>query len=119
MIVYAARKLNKKLNSHTGKIFLMGLSAVLVYNWHLWQKDKQLAERLRKEHQVIPVLSRTPKVSVLVAAWNEAAIIGRFLESLLASPYPELEIIICAGGSDQTLEIARRYLCKKVTIIEQ
>lgn len=58
-------------------------------------------------------------VSVLLPAWNEAVMIERCLESLLALNWPELEIIICAGGDDATLEISRSYAGERVTVLEQ
>jgi Glycosyl transferase family 2 len=50
-----------------------------------------------------------PSVSVLLPAWNEAEMLGRCLDSLLCLNWPELEIVLCAGGNDGTLEIATRY----------
>lgn len=60
-----------------------------------------------------------PAVSVLLPAWNEAAMLGRCLDSLLAIEEPSLEVIVCAGGSDGTLDIARRYAGDRVTVLEQ
>ena len=60
-----------------------------------------------------------PTVSVLLPAWNEAAMLGRCLDSLLAIDWPGLEIVVCAGGSDGTLEIARSYAGPRVTVLEQ
>ncbi len=54
----------------------------------------------------------TPKVTVVVAAWNEESLIARRLDNLLASDYPEdrLEIIIASDGStDRTNEIVAEY----------
>ena len=50
-----------------------------------------------------------PLVSVLVAAWNEAAHINRHIESFLALRYPNKELVLCAGGNDGTLDLA--YAC--------
>ena len=51
---------------------LVGAAAAL-YNWRLWQRDKAfLAERA--DPDPLPPLAEwphLPKVSVLVAAWNE------------------------------------------------
>ncbi|CCF83166.1 glycosyltransferase [Nitrolancea hollandica] len=60
-----------------------------------------------------------PSVSVLLPAWNDAAMIGRCLESLLAIDRPDLEIIVCAGGEDGTLDVARRYAGERVIVLEQ
>jgi cellulose synthase/poly-beta-1,6-N-acetylglucosamine synthase-like glycosyltransferase/peptidoglycan/xylan/chitin deacetylase (PgdA/CDA1 family)/spore germination protein YaaH len=49
-----------------------------------------------------------PLVSVVVPAYNEEKVICRTIESLLASDYPRLEIIIVDDGSlDQTYRIAK------------
>jgi cellulose synthase/poly-beta-1,6-N-acetylglucosamine synthase-like glycosyltransferase len=49
----------------------------------------------------------TLPVSVLIPAYNEAEIIGDALTALLASDYPEFEVIVVNDGStDDTLEVA-------------
>lgn len=53
-----------------------------------------------------------PTVTVLVAAYNEAAIIARRIENCLALDYPadRLEIVIASDGStDSTVAVAQRY----------
>jgi O-antigen biosynthesis protein len=57
-----------------------------------------------------------PQISVVVCAFNEENTIGECLESLMASDYPKLEIIVCDDGStDRTVAIARRF---PVTVLE-
>jgi GT2 family glycosyltransferase len=54
--------------------------------------------------------SNWPRVSVVVCARNEEAMIGRCLDSLERSDYPDLEVIVCDDGStDRTLELARQF----------
>lgn len=56
--------------------------------------------------------SFTPKVSVIVAAHNEAAVITQKLDNLLSTNYPlaKLEIIVASDGSDDgTNEQVTRY----------
>ncbi|HUZ03399.1 MAG TPA: glycosyltransferase family 2 protein [Thermomicrobiaceae bacterium] len=60
-----------------------------------------------------------PEVSVLLPAWNEAPLLGRCLDALLAIECPPLEVVVCAGGADGTFEIARRYAGPRVTLLEQ
>jgi glycosyltransferase involved in cell wall biosynthesis len=64
-------------------------------------------------------LKTSPSVSVLLPAWNDAAMIGRCLESLLAIDRPDVEIIVCAGGEDGTFDVARRYAGERVIVLEQ
>jgi len=51
-----------------------------------------------------------PRVSVLMTSYNRQRYIGAAIESVLASTYPEIELIIVDDGSkDNTVEIARSY----------
>jgi glycosyltransferase involved in cell wall biosynthesis len=53
-----------------------------------------------------------PRISVLIAAHNEADAIGSKLESVLATAYPEdrREVIVASDGSDDgTEDVVRRY----------
>ncbi|HYK92509.1 MAG TPA: glycosyltransferase [Thermoplasmata archaeon] len=62
---------------------------------------------------------RTPRVSVIIAARNEAADLPACLESFLHQSYPALEIIVVDGGStDGTVEAARAY-GDRVRVIEE
>lgn len=97
----------------------LGLAGVAAYNWRHWQRDQALAERLRAERADVPSLSRTPRISALVAAWNEAAHIDAHIQSFLALAYPNIELVICAGGADDTLARAQRYAGERVTVLEQ
>lgn len=59
--------------------------------------------------------SFTPSVSVVIAAWNEEALIARRLDNLLASDYPSdrLEVIVASDGStDDTNEIVANYAAR-------
>src|SRR5215469_11117479 len=49
-----------------------------------------------------------PPVSVLIAAFNEEAVIARTVDSLLRNDYEDMEIVIVDDGSrDRTLEVLR------------
>lgn len=54
----------------------------------------------------------TPSVTMIICAYNEAAIIGRKLDNVLSLAYPRelLEVIVASDGSDDgTAEIVERY----------
>jgi cellulose synthase/poly-beta-1,6-N-acetylglucosamine synthase-like glycosyltransferase len=60
-----------------------------------------------------------PKVSVLVAAWNEAEIIQEHIASFLKLRYFPKELVLCAGGDDGTFGLAYQYTGEQVTVIKQ
>ena len=58
-----------------------------------------------------------PLVSILISAYNAQEWIGYTLESAVAQTWPRKEIIVVDDGStDGTVEIARRFASKGVTI---
>jgi len=64
--------------------------------------------------------AQTPKVSVLIAARNEAKVIGARVENLLALDYPEenLQLIVASDGSDDdTNEIVERIGGDRVSLL--
>jgi cellulose synthase/poly-beta-1,6-N-acetylglucosamine synthase-like glycosyltransferase len=68
-----------------------------------------------------PVDADLPRLSVLVAAHNEAAIIADRIENALAMDYPvdKLEIVIATDGcEDGTAGVVRRYAPRGVRLIE-
>lgn len=62
-----------------------------------------------------------PHVSVIIPAWNEENIISRSIESVLISTYSNLDIIVVAGGSDNTFKYADHFskIDSRITVIEQ
>lgn len=62
----------------------------------------------------------TPKASFVIAAYNEAGVIGQKIENTLALDYPadKLEILIVTNGcTDRTNEIVRSYDDPRVRLI--
>lgn len=52
----------------------------------------------------------TPEVTVLVPAYNEETVIDRCLESLIASDYPHMRIVVIDdGSSDHTAKVVARH----------
>jgi glycosyltransferase involved in cell wall biosynthesis len=55
------------------------------------------------------VVAHLPRISVVMPSFNQAAYIGRALQSLIDQNYPQLELIVIDGGSrDGTVEIIHR-----------
>lgn len=57
----------------------------------------------------LPTVDSWPKVSVVMAAYNEEQVILKTVESILQNPYPSLELIVINDGScDQTAHLLRQ-----------
>ena len=109
-MIAGLRNINRLANRHAGKLLVVGLVGVAFYNWRQWQKDKAFLA-VRSEPEPLPPLETWPElplVSVLVAAWNESEHIDRHIQSFLALRYPHKELVLCAGGNDDTYERAAR-----------
>lgn len=59
------------------------------------------------------------RVSVLVAAWDEAGCVERHVRSFLRLPRDTFELVLCAGGEDDTYERAVAYSGPTVTVLRQ
>ena len=107
------------LNQHAGWLFATGLALVALWNWRACRRDRALAERLRAETPEPAALGATLRVSVLVAAWNEAAFIQRLIGGFLALRYPNKELVLCAGGEDGTYSASEVYATDQVIVLQQ
>lgn len=79
-----------------------------------------LLARLRRKPAAYP--SYLPKVTLLIAAYNEQDVIASKLENTLALDYPgeNLQIIVAADGSDdQTAEIVKSFAPRGVELSYQ
>ncbi len=107
-------------DASAGGLLIGGLVAIGAYNVWRWRQDSALARRLRVARQgTPPTLATTPRVTVLVAAWNEADLIDQHIRSVLSLRYPNLEYVLCAGGADDTYRLAKRYERPGVIVLEQ
>lgn len=79
-----------------GRMVVIGLLAFAQYV----RSRKRETEHFGEKYQ--------PPVSIVVPAYNEAKVICRTIESLLASDYPNFEIVVVDdGSSDNTYDLAR------------
>lgn len=106
---------------HANKLLLAGLVAVACYNYWLFRRDK-VSLREKSDIEALPAPEtwpRLPKVSVLVAAWNEEANIHRHIRSFKELRYPHKQLVLCAGGTDRTYAMAAEWAGSDVTVLEQ
>src|SRR5262245_60197864 len=69
----------------------------------------------------VPTDEELPTVSLLIAAYNEEAVIEERLRNALAMDYPpgKVEIVVASdGSSDRTPEIVRRYASQGVRLLD-
>ena len=72
----------------------------------------------RRPHQEAAI---TPSLSVIIAAHNEADVIGKKIDNILSLDYPRdcLEVIVASDGSnDGTNELVRRYQSRGVRLLD-
>ncbi|GAC1552262.1 MAG: hypothetical protein NVS2B7_28220 [Herpetosiphon sp.] len=102
------------------ELLFVGIVCV-VWNWLLWRRDIAQATALRTKRlsQPLPELGRTDQVSALVAAWNAEEHIEALIRSFLMLDYPNLELILCAGGTDNTFCCASRFASNRITVLKQ
>jgi cellulose synthase/poly-beta-1,6-N-acetylglucosamine synthase-like glycosyltransferase len=59
------------------------------------------------------------RVSILLPAWNEGSTITRAIDSFLSLKYPGPELIVVAGGEDETFEIAKKFEGGNIKVLLQ
>lgn len=115
------KRLYQSAIRNAGKLFLFGFLGVIVFNFRKWQRDKTLFNR-GSIPDILPVLDawpNLPRVSILVAAWNEAENIEQHIHSYMSLRYPHKELILCAGGEDSTFPLAQRSAGHGVVVLKQ
>jgi len=88
---------------------LFALSVLLGVSRQVWMTVLALIQRKQERLRDLAACAVTgfhPKVSVVIAAYNEEKVIERTVRSILASDYTELEVIVVDDGSvDGTSDI--------------
>jgi cellulose synthase/poly-beta-1,6-N-acetylglucosamine synthase-like glycosyltransferase len=101
------------------KVLFWGSLAALVWTHVLYPIAAAAAARMlmrgiRRDDGFVPT------VSVIVAAWNEEAVIERRLENLLALDYPaeKIELVVASdASSDRTDELVERFTARGVRLV--
>jgi cellulose synthase/poly-beta-1,6-N-acetylglucosamine synthase-like glycosyltransferase len=84
----------------SGRLILVGLFAII--------------DRLRKPHRPASP-GYSPRVAVLIPAYNEETVIVRTIRSVLNSDYKNLHVIVIDdGSSDNTAEVARNAYASEI-----
>lgn len=95
-----------------------GATVLIIYTYVLFPAVVFLRGRLlRRPYQTAEI---TPKVSMIIAAHNEASGIGAKLDNILSLDYPreQLEVIVASDGSnDGTETIVRGYADQGVRLL--
>src|SRR5947208_15469711 len=86
--------------THSSRI-LLGAVGLVAYTFVGYPALMALLARLRPR-RIVTDPDLQPKLSVVIAAYNEEDVIVRRLENLRASDYPpdRVELIVAADGSD-------------------
>ncbi|MDQ2686736.1 MAG: glycosyltransferase, partial [Armatimonadota bacterium] len=80
---------------------VLGISRIILMGALAWQQS-------RREGRRTFVPDFAPPVSVVIAAFNEAKVINKTIATLLASDYPDLDIVVVDDGSkDETVGVVR------------
>ncbi len=107
---------------YTAILLLVSILTIAVINLRQWRLDRHKQQALLEETQhfkAASIAGQPPRLSFLLAAWNEQQHLARCLESILSLPYPNLEIVLCAGGQDGTFAAARAYASPNMILLEQ
>ncbi|MFX1303258.1 MAG: glycosyltransferase [Promethearchaeota archaeon] len=93
-------------------IFL--LCMILIYHiLAYFIKDKKYIGTIKKgkntKETQISSLTEFPLVNIIIPAWNEGEIFRGCLKCIKNLTYPNLKVLINAGGSEKTIEIAESY----------
>ncbi|HEY5805826.1 MAG TPA: bifunctional polysaccharide deacetylase/glycosyltransferase family 2 protein [Candidatus Saccharimonadales bacterium] len=102
------------------QLFAFNVAAILI----ITSTNIILAFAQRRRSRKLPRVPHTyrPEVSVIVPAYNEAAVLEKSVRSVLASRYKNFEILIVDDGSrDNTLQVAKKLASKypKVKVLHQ
>jgi glycosyltransferase involved in cell wall biosynthesis len=61
-----------------------------------------------------------PSISIVIPSFNQAAFIGRTLESIVSQNYPRVEVWVMDGGStDNTMEVVQQYAASNIRWISE
>lgn len=105
---------------HAASMLIAGSALAIAYHARLWSRDRRRQTTWHDQAPGPPAIdSSRPLVSILLPAWNEADHIDACLQALINLRYPNKQIVVCAGGIDDTLQRARSYADHGVLVLPQ
>ena len=114
------KRLRERSDRAAPGVLVGGVLAGVAFNLARWPRDAARARALRRAACDEPKrLPGAPRVSILVAAWNERSVIERHIESVQRLRYPDLEHIVCAGGDDGTYELSLQHHGPSLVVLRQ
>ena len=98
----------------TIEFILFSILLILLYHVILYStRDRKHISTLKKFDDVsnikIENLKNIPLINIIVPAWNEGEIFKRCLSSITNLTYPNLKVIVNAGGNEETIQIAESF----------
>lgn len=72
---------------------------IVLANLRRWQRDLRLLESLRRLPEDVPVLTRSPRVSVLVSAWKAEEYLETLVRSFRSIEYENKELVVAVGAA--------------------
>jgi cellulose synthase/poly-beta-1,6-N-acetylglucosamine synthase-like glycosyltransferase len=119
-LLAALSQLNRWANCHSGWLLLAGLAGVGLCQWRLWVQDQtRLVRRRRSDPPPLDDWLSLPQVTALVAAWNEALRIQCHIRSFISLRYPHKQLVLVAGGEDETFELAMPFSGEMIRVLRQ
>ena len=84
-------------------------------------RDRKYIDALKKfkdpETVKLEDLKEQPLINIIIPAWKEGKLFKDCLSSIAKLDYPNLKVIVNAGGNDKTIEIAKSFENYKYFII--
>jgi len=93
---------------------------IMLYHWLLFPLLLVAAVKLSRKRPVRPQATELPRVSILIAAWNEERCIADKLRNCLELDYPQDRVEILVGTdavTDRTNEVVRSFADRGVKLL--
>ena len=94
-------------------ILILLLLIILIHIILFYLKDKKYIKILEnfKDPESVSIrdLKETPLINIIVPAWKEGQVFFDCLNSITKLSYPNIKVIVNAGGNDETIKIANYF----------